>query len=182
MTKYGVIVGSIRKNSYSLGVAEALVAGLPADAEVTYFDIARLPLYNQDLDANSPKEYEDFRKLVAEQDAFIIVTPEHNRSVPAALKNALDIASRPWGQNVWAGKPVLPASQSIAGLGGVVAHHVLRNTLDFLDMVVMHQPELYIGNTMDLADEGGKITNEGTKKFLAESAAKYNDFVLKVLG
>lgn len=72
MTKYGVIVGSIRKNSYSLGVAEALVAGLPADAEVTYFDIASLPLYNQDLDANSPKEYEDFRKLVAEQDAFIM--------------------------------------------------------------------------------------------------------------
>lgn len=73
MTKYGVIVGSTRKNSYSLGVAEALVAGLPADAEVSYFDIATLPLYNQDLDANSPKEYEDFRAWVSAQDAFIMV-------------------------------------------------------------------------------------------------------------
>lgn len=182
MTKYGVIVGSTRKNSYSLGVAEALVAGLPADAEVSYFDIATLPLYNQDLDANSPKEYEDFRAWVSAQDAFIMVTPEHNRSMPAALKNALDIASRPWGQNVWAGKPVLPASQSIAGLGGVVAHHVLRNSLDFLDMAIMHQPELYIGNTAELANEGGKITNEGTKSFLAGVADQYNTFVLKHLG
>ena len=116
-----------------------LVAGLPADGEVSYFDIATLPLYNQDLDANSPKEYEDFRAWVS--------GPLSWTTVPAALKNALDIASRPWGQNVWAGKPVLPASQSIAGLGGVVAHHVLRNSLDFLDMAIMHQPELYIGNT-----------------------------------
>ena len=179
MTKYGVIVGSIRKNSYSLGVAEALVAGLPADAEVTYLDIANLPLYNQYYDAASPAEYTEFREAVKSQDAFIIVTPEHNRSIPAALKNALDVASRPWGQSVWAGKPVLPASQSISGIAGVAAHHVLRNSLDFLDTVVMHQPELYIGNTMQLSDENGKITNEGTKEFLAGVAGKFADFASK---
>lgn len=179
MTKYGVIVGSTRKNSYSLGVAEAIVAGLPADAEVTYLEIANLPLYNQDLDADSPKEYTAFRELVAAQDAFIMVTPEHNRSVPAALKNALDIASRPWGQNVWAGKPVLLASTSVSGIAGVAAHHVLRNTVDFLDMAVMHQPELYIGNMMSLANEDGKITNEDTQNFLADAAAKFAGFAAK---
>ena len=94
MTKYGVIVGSIRKNSYSKGVAEAIVAGLPDDAEVTYLNIAKLPLYNQDYDADSPVEYTEFRQAVAAQDAFIFVTPEHNRSIPAALKNALDVASQ----------------------------------------------------------------------------------------
>ena len=179
MTKYGVIVGSLRKNSYSLGVAEALVAGLPADAEVTYLDISKLPLYNQDYDEASPAEYTEFREAVKAQDAFIIVTPEHNRSVPAALKNALDVASRPWGKSVWVGKPVLPASQSISGIAGVAAHHVLRNSLDFLDMKIMHQPELYIGNTMELADENGKITNEGTKEFLAGVGAQFANFATK---
>lgn len=179
MTKYGVIVGSLRKNSYSLGVAEALVAGLPADAEVTYLDISKLPLYNQDYDEASPAEYTEFREAAKAQDAFIIVTPEHNRSVPAALKNALDVASRPWGQSVWAGKPVLPASQSISGIAGVAAHHVLRNSLDFLDMKIMHQPELYIGNTMALANEDGKITNEDTKGFLAGVGAQFAEFATK---
>jgi chromate reductase len=105
MTKFGIIVGSTRKNSYSKGVADALVAGLPTEADITYLNIGDLPLYNQDLDENSPESYIKFRKEVAVQDAFIFVTPEHNRSIPAALKNALDIASRPWGQNVWSGKP-----------------------------------------------------------------------------
>lgn len=165
MTKYGVIVGSIRENSYSKGVADALVAGLPADAEVTYLNIADLPLYNQDFDAASPEAYTRFRNDVLAQDAFIFVTPEHNRSIPAALKNALDVASRPWGQNVWAGKPALVASQSVSGIAGVLAHHVLRQTLVFLDMPTMQQPELYIGNVGTLADESGQITNADTKAF-----------------
>ncbi|MEI5992153.1 NADPH-dependent FMN reductase [Enterococcus termitis] len=86
MTKYGVIVGSTRKNSYSEAVAKAIVKGLPADSDVTFLNIKDLPLYNQDYDANSPEEYTTFRKDVAAQDAFIFVTPEHNRSISAALK------------------------------------------------------------------------------------------------
>lgn len=179
MTKYGVIVGSIRKNSYSKGVADAIVAGLPADAEVTYLDISHLPLYNQDLDANSPVEYTEFRAAVAAQDAILFVTPEHNRSIPAALKNALDIASRPWGESVWSGKPALVASQSISGIAGVLAHHVLRQSLVFLDMPTMQQPELYIGNTDKLADETGKITNEGTQTFLASAGKQFSEFAAK---
>ena len=122
MTKYGVIVGSIRGNSYSKGVADALVAGLPADAEVTYLNIADLPLYNQDFDAASPEAYTRFRNDVLAQDAFIFVTPEHNRSIPAALKNALDVASRPWGQNVWAGKPALVGTSRVAPNIGLLRH------------------------------------------------------------
>ncbi|KZT82197.1 oxidoreductase [Lactiplantibacillus plantarum] len=179
MTKYGVIVGSIRKNSYSKGVAEAIVAGLPDDAEVTYLNIAKLPLYNQDYDADSPVEYTEFRQAVAAQDAFIFVTPEHNRSIPAALKNALDVASRPWAQSVWGGKPALVASQSISGIAGVLAHHVLRQSLVFLDMPTMQQPELYIGNTDKLADENGHITNEGTQSFLAGAGKQFSEFAAK---
>ena len=182
MTKYGVIVGSIRKNSYSKGVAEAIVAGLPDDAEVTYLNIAKLPLYNQDYDADSPVEYTEFRQVVAAQDAFIFVTPEHNRSIPAALKNALDVASRPWGQSVWGGKPALVASQSISGNSGVLAHHVLRQSLVFLDMPTMQQPELYIGNTDKLADENGHITNEDTQSFLAGAGKQFSEFTAKFIG
>lgn len=181
MTKYGVIVGSIRKNSYSKGVADAIVAGLPEDAEVTYLNIAKLPLYNQDYDEASPVEYTEFRNAVAAQDAIIFVTPEHNRSIPAALKNALDVASRPWGQSVWGGKPALVASQSISGISGVLAHHVLRQSLVFLDMPTMQQPELYIGNTDKLSDENGHITNEGTQSFLAGAGKQFSEFAAKFI-
>ncbi|MGX7262427.1 NADPH-dependent FMN reductase [Enterococcus crotali] len=177
MTKYGVIVGSTRKNSYSEAVAKAIVKGLPADSDVTFLNIKDLPLYNQDYDANSPEEYTTFRKDVAAQDAFIFVTPEHNRSISAALKNALDVASRPWGENVWAGKPALVASQSISGISGVLANHVLRQSLVFLDMPTMQQPELYIGQSDKLFNENLEPNNEGTKDFLAGAGEKFSQFV-----
>lgn len=177
MTKYGVVIGSLRHYSYSRGIAAALVVGLPADAEVTYLEIGELPLYNQDYDEASPASYTAFRKAVQAQDAFIFVTPEHNRSVPAALKNALDIASRPFGENVWAKKPALVASESISGIAGTLANHVLRQTLDFLDMPHMQQPELYVGNVGALADEHGHITNADTEAFLADSGHKFSKFV-----
>lgn len=177
MAKYGILIGSLREHSFTAGVAHSLVKGLPADAEVTYLEIGNLPFYNQDFDADSPASFKEFRAQVAAQDAFIIVTPEYNRSVPAVLKNALDIASRPWGESVWAGKPVLPASQSISGMGGMLANHTLRQTLEFLDMKIMTQPELYIGNTPNLSDEEGNITNEDTNKFLADVVNQFDTFV-----
>jgi len=179
MKKYGVIVGSTRKNSYSEAVAKAIVKGLPNEAEVTFINIADLPLYNQDLDTDSPAEYTRFREEVAAQDAIIFVTPEHNRSISAALKNALDVASRPWGQNVWAGKPALVASQSISGISGVLAHHILRQSLVFLDMPTMQQPELYIGHSDQLFDENLEPTNESTKDFLASAGKQFSEFAEK---
>jgi len=182
MIKYGVIVGSTRKNSYSEVVAKAIVKkGLPENAEVKFITIGDLPLYNQDLDANSPKEYTRFREEVASQDAIIFVTPEHNRSIPAALKNALDIASRPWGENVWDGKPALVASQSISGISGVLANHVLRQSLTFLNMPTMQQPEVYIANSNNLFDENLQPTNKGTEEFLEGVGKQFSHFVSKFI-
>lgn len=179
MTKYGVIVGSTRKNSYSEAVAKAIVKGLPENAEVTFITIGDLPLYNQDLDENSPKEYTRFRAEVSQQDAIIFVTPEHNRSIPAALKNALDVASRPWGENVWDGKPALVASQSISGISGVLANHVLRQSLTFLNMPTMQQPEVYIANSNNLFDENLEPTNKGTEDFLEGVGKQFVNFASK---
>lgn len=177
MAKYGVLIGSLREHSFSAGVAHGLVKGLPADAEVTYLEIGNLPFYNQDFDADSPASFTEFRAQVAAQDAFIMVTPEYNRWLPAVLKNALDIASRPWGESVWDGKAVLPVSQSISGIGGALANHTLRQTIEFLNMKIMTQPEMYIGNTASLSDDEGNITNEDTKKFLAGVASQFDTFV-----
>src|SRR5699024_12222938 len=118
-----------------------LINILKEDYEDTYLQIDHLPLYNQDLDKNSPQEYVDFREVVAAQDAFIFVTPEHNRSIPAALKNALDVASRPYGDNKWGGKPALIASQSPGVISGFGANHHLRQLLTFLDVPVVLQSE-----------------------------------------
>lgn len=172
MTKVGIIVGSIREGSFSGRVAKALESLLPADAEASYLQIDHLPLYNQDSDDNPPQEYTDFREKVGELDAIIFVTPEHNRSVPAALKNALDIASRPYGENKWAGKPALIASQSPGAISGFGANHHLRQMLTFLDVYAVQQPEVYIGDTPSLISETGEIKDEGTKGFLQSAVDK----------
>lgn len=166
MTKVGIVVGSIRENSFSGRVAKALVSLLPEDYEASYLQIDQLPLYNQDHDENSPQEYLDFRNEVEAQDAIIFVTPEHNRSVPSALKNALDVASRPYGENKWAGKPALIASQSPGVISGFGANHHLRQMLTFLDVPVVQQPEVYIAETPALLGEDGEFLQEGTEVFL----------------
>src|SRR5699024_5195285 len=129
-------------------------------------DIAQLPLYNQDYDEQNIEEYTDFRSKVNSLDAVLFVTPEHNRSIPAALKNALDVGSRPYGQNVWGGKPAAIISQSPSDLSGFGANHHLRQPLAFLNMPVVQQPEAYLANVHELLDENGKINNEDTIQFL----------------
>ena len=166
MVKVGIVVGSTRKHSFSERVAKAVVSILPTDYEAEFIEIANLPLYNQDLDGNAPKEYDEFRQAVADVDSIIFVTPEHNRSVPAALKNAIDIASRPYGENKWAGKPALVISQSPGAISGFGANHHLRQSLTFVDMPVVQQPEVYITNTPELFSEDGEFLNDGTKDFL----------------
>lgn len=179
MVKVGVVVGSIREGSFSERVARALVGLLPEDYEVTYLQIDHLPLYSQDSDENSPKEYTDFRNEVGAQDALIFVTPEHNRSVPAALKNALDVASRPYGDNKWGGKPALIASQSPGAISGFGANHHLRQMLTFLDVPVVQQPEVYLTNTPELFGEEGEFLQEGTEGFLQMAVDKFVDLVNK---
>lgn len=166
MIKVGIVVGSIRKNSFSEQLARNIVELFPSGYEAEFVEIANLPLYNQDSDENIPEVYTEFRNKVKSLDAVVFVTPEHNRSIPAALKNALDVGSRPYGSNVWDGKPALIVSQSPSNLSGFGANHHLRQVLAFLNMPVVQQPEVYIANVHELLDENGKINNEDTIGFL----------------
>lgn len=177
MTKVGVVVGSIREGSFSGRVAKALVGLLPSDYDVTYLTIDQLPLYNQDSDADSPAEYVAFRDEVSAQDAYIFVTPEHNRSIPAALKNALDVASRPYGENKWGGKPALIASQSPGAISGFGANHHLRQILTFLNVFTVQQPEVYIAETPTLFGKDGEFLQNGTKEFLQSAVDQFTSLV-----
>ncbi|MHA6252409.1 NADPH-dependent FMN reductase [Oceanobacillus sp. CAU 1775] len=179
MTKVGIVVGSIRKNSFSESLAKNIVELLPEGFEAEFIEIANLPLYNQDSDENIPEVYTSFRNTVKALDAVIFVTPEHNRSIPAALKNALDVGSRPYGSNVWDGKPTLIASQSPSNLSGFGANHHLRQVLAFLNMPVVQQPEVYIANIHELLDDNGKISNEDTVGFLQSAVDTFVDLVKK---
>lgn len=182
MAKVGVVLGSIRNNSFSEQLAKNIVSLLPADHEAEFVDIANLPLYNQDYDENSPQEYVSFREKIKRLDAVIFVTPEHNRSVPAALKNALDVGSRPYGASVWGGKPALIVSQSPGNIAGFGANHHLRQVLTFLDMPVVQQPEVYIAGVHELLGQDGKITNEDTNKFLQSAVDVFVSLIKKHQG
>lgn len=177
MTKVGIVVGSIRKNSFSEQLANNIVKLFPEGFETEFVEIAHLPLYNQDSDDNVPESYQTFRQKIKSLDAVIFVTPEHNRSFPAALKNALDIASRPYGDNMWDGTPALIVSQSPSNLSGFGANHHLRQVLTFLNMPVVQQPEVYIANVMDLLGEDGVITNQDTIAFLQTVVDTYVNFI-----
>lgn len=162
-----VIVGSTRKNSFSGMVANALAEVAPDNLKLEVVEIANLPLYNQDLDENPPAEWVAFKDRVSKAEGYIFVTPEHNRSIPAALKNALDVASRPYGANAWAGKPGLVVSQSPGQQGGFGANHHLRQMLVFLDVRTVMQPEIYLSHSHKLFDENGKLTADSTREFLS---------------
>ena len=130
-----------------------------------------MPIYNQDGDENPPAEWTAFRERIRAADAVLFVTPEHNRSVPAALKNALDIGSRPYGKSAWSGKPGAVVSASPGAIGGFGANHHLRQSLVFLNVPAMAQPEAYIGGADKLFDATGKLINDGTRKFLRASCS-----------
>lgn len=164
-SKVGVVVGSLRKGSYSRMLATAM-CGLQPDLQYEILEIRQLQLYDQDLDDNPPQEWEAFRDRIRACDAILFVTPEYNRSVPGVLKNAIDVGSRPYGRNAWAGKPAAVVSTSIGALSGFGANHHLRQSLVFLDMPAMPQPEAYIGNATKLFDAQGNLTSDDTRKLL----------------
>jgi chromate reductase len=175
-----VIVGSLRKESFSRKMANALVGLAPESLKLEIVEIGQLPLYNQDLDPdNAPAAWKEFRARVKKADGVLFVTPEYNRSVPAPLKNAIDVGSRPYGQSVWAKKPAAVVSVSPGLIGGFGANHHLRQSLVFLDMPTMQQPEAYIGGADKLFDANGKITNDGTRDFLTKFMAAYAAWVEK---
>lgn len=168
--KIAVFVGSLRKESFNRKMAKALIALAPKSLELEIIEIGDLPLYNQDYDDEGRPfpPWVAFREKVKSFDGLLFVTPEYNRSVPAALKNALDVGSRPYGQSVWGGKPGAIISVSPGAIGGFGANHHLRQSLVFLDVPAMQQPEAYIGGAAQLFDEGGNLKNQSTRDFLVK--------------
>lgn len=164
--KIAVIVGSLRKESYNLKTAKELIALAPESLSLEMLSIADLPMFNEDLEASPPKEWVAFREKIVAADGVLFLTPEYNRSVPAVLKNAIDVGSRPYGQNSWNGKPAAIVSVSIGGISGFGANHHLRQSLVFVNMHTMAQPEAYIGGAGALFNDEGKLVNDSTKDFL----------------
>jgi chromate reductase, NAD(P)H dehydrogenase (quinone) len=174
-----VIVGSLRKESFNRKMANALSGLAPAALKLEIIEIGQLPLYNQDLDADPPAAWKEFRARIKKADGVLFVTPEYNRSVPAPLKNAIDVGSRPYGQSAWDKKPAAVVSVSPGQIGAFGANHHLRQSLVFLNMPAMQQPEAYIGGADKLFDASGKITNDGTRGFLTKFMEAFAAWVEK---
>ncbi|WP_256010653.1 NADPH-dependent FMN reductase [Desertivirga xinjiangensis] len=179
MNKYkiAVIVGSLRKESYNLKTAKALLALAPESLSLEMLSIAELPMFNEDLEATPPHEWVTFREQIRAADGLLFLTPEYNRSVPAVLKNAIDVGSRPYGQNSWDGKPAAVVSVSIGNISGFGANHHLRQSLVFVNVPTMAQPEAYIGGATALFDESGNLTNESTRGFLKTFITAFEKWV-----
>jgi chromate reductase len=162
-----VLVGSLRKASFNRVLANALISLAPSSMKLDIVEIGQLPLYNEDLEtAAPPTAWAAFRQRVKAADAVLFVTAEYNRSVPAVLKNALDIGSRPYGSSVWDRKPGAIVSSSPGAIGGFGANHHLRQSLVFLNVPTLQQPEAYLSHVDKLFDEHGKPVSDGTRKFL----------------
>jgi chromate reductase len=172
-----VLVGSLRKDSINRRVANALIELSPAALKLSIIEIGDLPFYNQDGDENPPAAWTQFRERIRAADAVLFITPEHNRSVPAALKNAIDIGSRPYGKSAWSGKPGAVVSASRGSIGGFGANHHLRQSLVFLNVPAMAQPEAYIGGADKLFDANGKLANDGTRRFLQGFMQSYASWI-----
>ncbi|WP_353116349.1 NAD(P)H-dependent oxidoreductase [Nitratidesulfovibrio sp.] len=165
-----VIVGSLRKDSLNRKMARALVELAPPALRFEFVEVGGLPLYNQDLDdeGTPPVVWTDFRKAIQSVDAVLFLTPEYNRSMPATIKNALDVGSRPYGSSVWNGKPAAIVSVSPGNIGGFGANHHLRQSLVFLNMPPLQQPEAYIGGADKLFGPDGVLTDASMREFGAK--------------
>lgn len=177
--KIAVLVGSLRRESFNRKMARALSELAPDSLKLEIVEIRGLPFYNQDLDDEHrpPAEWVEFRKKLRTFGGFLFVTPEYNRSVPAVLKNALDVGSRPYGESVWGGKPGAIISVSPGAIGGFGANHHLRQSMVFLDVLTLQQPEAYIGGAAKLFDAQGRLTDTSTREFVAKFISAFAAWV-----
>ena len=178
--KIAVVVGSIRKESINRKLAKALIKLAPKDLECELVRIDDLPVFNQDHDQDPPQQVVRVKAQIAAANAMLFVTPEHNRSLPTALKNVLDWVSRPYGKNLWAGKPAGVAGASVGAVGTAVAQAHLRAVLGYLDVPTLGQPEVYVQFTKDLIDDDGNVSNDGTRKFLQSFVDRYAAWIAKL--
>jgi chromate reductase len=164
--KIVVLVGSLRKDSFTRKVAKTMMLLAPPTLDMEIVEIGQLPFYNQDDETDTPPAtFTEFRSRMREADGVLFCTPEYNRSIPGVLKNAIDVGSRPYGQAAWTGKPCAIVSVSPGALGGFGANHHLRQCLPFLNMPCMPAPEAYVGGAATKFD-GDKLTDDSTRKFL----------------
>jgi chromate reductase len=178
--KIAVVIGSLRKDSLNRKFAHELIALAPPSLAFEIVEIGELALYNQDLEENgatAPQAWTQFRQRIKESDGVLFFTPEYNRSVPSALKNAIDVGSRPYGSSAWSGKPAAIVSVSPSAVGGFGANHHLRQSMVFLDMPLLQQPEAYIGGAANLLGPDGKLNNDSTRQFLKKFIDTYATWV-----
>jgi len=178
--KIAVVVGSIRKESINRKLAKALIKLAPKDLECELVRIDDLPVFNQDHDQDPPQQVARVKAQIVAADAILFVTPEHNRSLPTALKNVLDWVSRPYGKNLWAGKPAGVAGASVGAVGTAVAQAHLRAVLGYLDVPTLGQPEVYVQFTKGLIDDDGNVSNDGTRTFLQSFVDRYAAWIAKL--
>jgi chromate reductase len=177
-----VIVGSLRKESYSKKLANAHARLAPASLKLDVITLEGVSFFNQDLEATPPADWVALRERIKKADAVLFVTPEYNRSMPGVLKNAIDVASRPYGQSVFNGKPGGVISNSPGAIGGFGANHHIRQTLAFLNVLVLQQPEAYVGGIGDAFDASGELVKDTVKQFATgyiNAFAAWVDQVLK---
>jgi chromate reductase, NAD(P)H dehydrogenase (quinone) len=179
--KVGYFVGSLSSKSINRILSKALIRLAPHDLEFTELPIGNLPLYSQDYDENYPPEAIALKDAIGRADAVLFVTPEYNRSIPGALKNAIDCASRPWGQNAFDHIPAAVIGASIGQIGTAVAQQSLRGVLSFCNARQMTAPEAYIQYSPELFKEDGEVTSEATAAFLRDFMTEFRDHVARVL-
>lgn len=172
----GVVVGSLRKDSFNTKLAQALAKLAPKDFTFKFLDISDLPLYNQDDDSNQSTAVKRFKSEISAANAILFVTPEYNRGMPGVLKNAIDNASRPYGASAWAGKPAAIIGVSPGKIGTALAQHQLRNVLSYLDMPTMGQPEAFVTADETLFDDSGNFGAK-TKDFMQKYMNSFVNWV-----
>jgi chromate reductase len=160
------IAGSLRKASFNRGVLRAATELVPEGTSIEIFELDGIPGFNQDEEQNPPDKVAELKRKIREADAILFVTPEYNYSVPGVLKNAIDWASRPYGDSAWSGKPAAIMGASVGAIGTARAQYHLRQMMVFLNMFPVNQPEVMIGNASDKFDDQGNLTDETTKAFI----------------
>jgi len=173
------IVGSLRRGSFTLRLVRSFDALAPASMKIEIVEIRELSLYNQDDEAAPPAPWVSFRNRIKRADAVLFATPEYNRSIPGVLKNAIDVGSRPYGASAWSGKPAAVVSASPGAMGAFGANHHLRQSLVFLDMPTLQQPEAYIGQSDKLFDASGEFVNPATRDFCSKFLAAFEAWIRK---
>lgn len=176
--KVAVLVGSLRKGAFTRSIALALQDLAWEGLDLRILEIGDLPLYNPDLDEGDvPAAWTRVRGELAGVDAVLFITPEYNRTLPAALKNVLDVGSRPSGHSVWDGKPAGVISASPGAIGGFAAHHHLRQSLVSLNMPTLQQPEMYLSRVHEMLDDEGRVREDKTRAFLKSFLEKFGAWV-----